>query len=167
MSLSMYTASVPVFQRMLGNLEAILAKAQTHAEAHGIDPLVLTSARLFPDMLPLTSQVYIAADMCKGAAARLSGTEAPAFADTEKTLVELTDRVARTRAYLAGFTAEQIDGSEKRPIELKTRVRTFHFVGDEYLLHFVLPNLHFHIATCYGLLRHNGVPLGKGDFLGS
>ena len=167
MSFSMYEASVPVFKRMLGNLDAILLKGQAHAEAHGIDPLVLTSARLYPDMLPLTAQVYIAADIVKGGAARLAGTEAPAFADVEKSLLELSERVQKTITYLDTFVPAQFDGSETRDIVLKLRTRTLEFVGQDYLLNFVLPNMHFHIATCYGLLRHNGVPLGKADFLGA
>ncbi len=166
MAFTMYAASVPVFKRMLGNLDAILLKAQAHAEAHGIDPLVLSSARLYPDMLPLTSQVYIAADIVKGGAARLAGVDAPVFADTEKSLLELSARVQKTIAFLDTLEADQFTGSESRAIELKLRTRTLEFIGQDYLLNFVLPNMHFHIATCYGLLRHNGVPLGKADFLG-
>lgn len=167
MSFTMHTASIPVFKRMLGNLVELLAKAQAHATEKGFDPLILASARLYPDMLPLSSQVFIAADMCKGAAARLTGTDAPAFADTETTLVELSARVAKTLAYLDTFDASQFEGSESRDIVLKLRTRTLEFKGQDYLLNFVLPNMYFHIATCYGILRHNGVPLGKADFLGA
>lgn len=166
MALTMYAASIPVFQRVLGNLEVILGKGQAHAESHGIDPLVLTSARLYPDMLPLTAQVFIAADMCKGAAARLSGQEAPAWADEERSFPELIERVARTRAYIATVSPESFEGSETRDIVLKLRTRTLEFKGQDYLTGFVLPNLYFHVATCYGILRHNGVALGKADFLG-
>ena len=166
MSFDIYTASLPVFQHALRNLEGILRKAQAHAEAHNIDPLVLTSSRLYPDMLPLTAQVFIASDMCKGAAARLAGQEAPAFADVEKTLLELAERVTKTQTYLADFKPEHFAGSETREIVLKLRTRTLEFSGQDYLTRFVLPNLYFHSATCYGILRHNGVPLGKTDFLG-
>ena len=167
MVLTMYSASVPVFRRVLGNLEGILGKAQAHADTHGIDQLILTNARLYPDMLPLTAQVFIAADMCKGAAARLSGVEAPAFPDVETRFPELLARVARTLEYLEGFNPDQFAGSETRHIVLKLRTRTLEFNGQDYLLNFVLPNLYFHVATCYGILRHSGVALGKADFLGS
>jgi hypothetical protein len=166
MSLTMYAASIPVFQRMLLNLDAILRKGQAHAEAQGFDPLILASARLYPNMLPLTAQVFIAADMCKGAAARLTGQEAPAFPDSETTLVELSGRVGKTLAYLETFRPAQFEGSEARQIVLNLRTRTLEFVGQAYLTDFVLPNLYFHATTCYGILRHNGVVLGKSDFLG-
>lgn len=167
MALTMYAASIPVFQRMLRNLDAILAKGQAHAESHGIDPLVLTSARLYPDMLPLTAQVFIAADMCKGAAARLAGRELPAWPDVETGFIELSTRVQKTLTYLADFRPEDIDGSEAREIVLKLRTRTLEFSGQDYLQHFVLPNMYFHVATCYDILRHNGVVLGKADFIGA
>lgn len=166
MAFNIHAASIPVFQRMLRNLDAILLKAEAHAETQGFDPVVLTTARLYPDMLPLTAQVFIAADTCKGAAARLAGREIPAYPDVETTLGELSGRLRRTLDFLADFRPEEFDGSEARQIVLKLRTRTLEFTGQDYLLHFVLPNLHFHAATAYGILRHNGVPLGKADFLG-
>jgi uncharacterized protein len=166
MALTMYAASIPVFQRMLRNLDAILAKGQAHAQTQGIDPIVLTSARLYPDMLPLTAQVFIAADMCKGAAARLTGREIPAYPDVETNFTELSARVQKTLGFLAEFRPEDFEGSEAREIVLNLRTRTLEFTGQDYLLHFVLPNMYFHLSTCYDILRHNGVVLGKADFLG-
>ena len=167
MAFNMFAASIPVFRRALHNLDGILVKADAHAQESGIDPLTLTSARLYPDMLPLTSQVFIAADMAKGGAARLAGREAPAYPDVETTFVALSERVRRTIDYLEGFHEDEFVDSETRPIVLKLRTRTLEFQGQEYLQNFVVPNLYFHIATCYGILRHNGVALGKADFLGS
>ncbi|CAN0618903.1 conserved protein of unknown function [Burkholderia multivorans] len=166
MSISMYQASVPVLIRGLTNLQHILGKAQAHAAARQIDPSVLTGARLFPDMLPLARQVYIATDTAKGCAARLAGVEAPVYDDVEKTFDELHARVQKTIDYLKGFDAAQIDGSEARQITLKMRVGPLEFTGLTYLLHFVLPNFFFHVTTAYDILRHNGVELGKLDFLG-
>ena len=166
MSISMYQASVPVLIRGLTNLQHILGKAQAHAAARQIDPSVLTGARLFPDMLPLTRQVYIATDTAKGCAARLAGVEAPVYDDVEQTFDELHARVQKTIDYLKGFDAAQIDGSEARQITLKMRVGPLEFTGLTYLLHFVLPNFFFHVTTAYDILRHNGVELGKLDFLG-
>jgi len=167
MTLSMYSASIPAFKRLLNNLDGILAKAESHATEKKLGPTVLTSFRLFPDMLPLTSQVFIATDVCKGAAARLTGQEAPAFADTETTLPELRARIAKTLAYLEDFKPEQFEGAETRHIVLKFGPNSFEFTGHDYLNHFVLPNIYFHATTCYAILRHNGVVLGKADYLGS
>lgn len=166
MTISMYQASVPVFLRALDNLSAILDIGAAHAEANRIDPLVLTGARLYPDMYPLTRQVQIACDMVKGGAARLAGIEAPSRADTEKTFAELNERIEWTAAFLRRFDAEQIDGSEDRPIVMRTPFGELHFTGQQYLLGFVLPNLYFHSTTAYNLLRHSGVALSKRDFLG-
>lgn len=166
MALNMYTASIPLFQRALRNLDAILAKGQAHAQAAGYDPLVLTRARLFPDMLPLTAQVFIAGDTCKGAAARLAGREIPAYADVETSFEELSARVRKTLEFLGEIRPEELEGSETRPIVLKLRTRTLEFNGQDYLHQFVLPNLYFHVTTAYDILRHNGVTLGKADFLG-
>lgn len=166
MSLSMYQASIPVFQRVLGNLRAILEKGAAHAEARKLDATALTGFRLYPDMFPLTRQVYIAADMAKGCAARLAGVEPPRYEDTETTFAELIARIDKTLAYIGGFTAAQIDGSEQRAIQLKSPRGEMNFQGQDYLLNFVLPNLHFHCTTAYNILRHNGVELGKMDYLG-
>jgi len=166
MQISMYQASVPVFIRMLTNLVAILEKAAAHAEARKIDPSVLLSDRLFPDMFPLVRQVQIAADMAKAGPARLAGLQPPSFEDTEKSFPELIERVRRTVAFLETLKPEQIDGSEGRTVTWPTRGTTRTLPGLQYLLNHVAPNVYFHITTTYNLLRHNGVELGKQDFLG-
>lgn len=166
MKISMYQASVPNFILMLNNLSAILEKAAAHAEAKKIDPAVLINARLYPDMFPLARQVQIATDNAKGCAARLAGVEPPKYEDNETTFPELIARIRKTADFLATFKPEQIDGSEDKPITLKFRDATRNFIGMPYLLNYVLPNIYFHIATAYGILRHNGVEIGKQDFLG-
>ena len=166
MQISMYQASVPVFIRMLTNLVAILEKAAAHAEARKIDPSVLVNARLFPDMFPLGRQVQIAADMAKAGPARLAGLQPPSFEDTEKTFPELIERVRKTLAFLETLKPEQIDGSEERSVTWPTRGTTRTLPGIQYLLNHVTPNVYFHITTTYNILRHNGVELGKQDFLG-
>lgn len=167
MTVSLYDVSIPVFTRGLTNLSAILDKAIAHAAAKKIDPTVFAQTRLFPDMLPLTVQVQIACDIVKGGAARLSGIEGPKYEDNEATLADLKTRVAKTLAFVNTVTAEQLQGSETRDIVLKTQSRTLNFKGLAYLTNFVLPNFYFHISMTYALLRHNGVELGKGDFLGA
>ncbi|WP_263143466.1 DUF1993 domain-containing protein [Pseudomonas sp. RIT-PI-AD] len=166
MSLSMYQASIPVFLRMFDNLSAILAKAQAHATAKKIDLAVLANARLAPDMLPLIRQVQIATDGAKGCAARLAGVEVPSYADNETTFDELQARIARTQDFLRGFQAAQVEGSETRTIHLSFPGRSLTLTGQDYLLNFVLPNFYFHLTTAYAILRHNGVEIGKMDFLG-
>ncbi|MGH8292579.1 MAG: DUF1993 domain-containing protein [Gammaproteobacteria bacterium] len=166
MSLSMYQASVPVFIRTLTNLSAILKKGEAHAQARKIAPEVLVNARLYPDMFPLVRQVQIASDTAKGCASRLAGQEPPSYPDTEQTFAELYARLDKTIAHLKSLKPAQIDGSEERPIELKMRDRTVHTKGREYLLERSLPNLFFHVTTAYAILRHNGVEIGKNDFLG-
>lgn len=166
MSLSMYDASAPRFARMLRNLDAILARAQSHAAVKKIDPAVLLGARLFPDMLPMVKQVQIATDHAKGGPARLAGLEPPKFEDNESSFGELKARVARVQSYLATLTPAQIDGSEERKIVLKFGPREFEFVGLPYLTQFALPNFYFHYTTAYAILRHNGVDVGKRDFVG-
>lgn len=167
MSLNMYQASIPVFVRMLGNLSAILDKAMAHTKAKKIDPSIFFNARLTPDMYPLSRQVQIATDMVKGCAARLAGIDVPSYEDNETTFADLQARIAKTVVFLQSVSAEQINGSEERKVTLKLRDREVNFIGQPYLLDFVLPNLYFHITTTYGILRHNGVELGKMDYLGS
>ncbi len=167
MTLSMYQASVPVFVRVLTNLSAILDKAAAHAEAKKIDPSVFVNARLAPDMFPLARQVQIATDVSKGAAGRLASVEIPSFADTEASLPELKERLAKTIAFLQALKPEQIDGSEEKTIQLKVGGQDLSFTGQAYLLHFAIPNVFFHETTSYAILRHNGVELGKKDFLGA
>lgn len=166
MSLSMYDASLAQFIRMLGNLSAILHKAETYAAERKIEPSVLLNARLAPDMLPLISQVQIASDNVKGCAARLAGIDIPSYADTENSFAELQARIAKTQAFLGSVTAEQLDGSEGKSITLNFPGMALQFTGQEYLLHFVLPNFYFHLTTAYAILRHNGLDIGKMDFLG-
>lgn len=167
MGISMYQASAPVFIRMLGNLRAVIEKAVAHAGAKGIDPAVLVNSRLYPDMLPFSRQVQIAADMSKNGLSRLAGLEPPKFEDNETTFAELLARLDKTIAHAKTFTPAQIDGSEGRDIKLQMRSGPLEFKGKAYLLNFVLPNFYFHLSIAYGLLRHNGVELGKLDFLGS
>lgn len=166
MSLSLYQASVPVFVRMFGNLSAILDKAAAYAEARKIDPAVLLNARLAPDMHPLTRQIQIASDAAKGCAARLAGVEVPSFADSESTFAELQARITKTLAFINGLTPAQIDSGEGREVVLKVPGAELKFKGEDYLLHFVLPNFYFHITTAYAILRHNGLDIGKMDYLG-
>ncbi len=166
MSLTMYQASIPVFVRMLGNLSAILDKAAAHAEAKNIDPGIFINARLAPDMFPLSRQVQIATDMVKGCAARLAGIEVPRYDDNEITFAELQARIAKTKAFLQSVSAAQIDGSEERDVTVKFGSRELNFLGQAYLLDFVLPNFHFHLTTAYAILRHNGVEIGKKDYTG-
>lgn len=166
MSLSMYQASIPVFVRMFGNLSAILDKAAAYAEAKKIDPAVLLNARLAPDMHPLIRQVQIASDSAKGCAARLAGVDIPSYADTESSFAELQARIQKTLDFLKGFSAAQIDGSEGREVVLKFPGAELKFSGQDYLLHFVLPNFYFHLTTAYAILRHNGLAIGKMDYLG-
>ncbi len=166
MSLSMYQASVPVFVKILTNLRAILEKAAAHAQAKKIDETVLVEARLYPDMLPLRQQVQIAADQAKGAA-RLAGVEPPAFEDNEKTLPDLIERVQKTIAFLDTLRSSQFDGAESREITRPIRGKPTTFKGTTFLLNLVYPNFYFHVTTAYAILRHNGVELGKADFIGS
>jgi len=166
MTISMYQASVPTFIRMLDNLAAILEKAAAHAEARKVDPAVLVASRLYPDMFPLSKQVQIAADAAKGGAARLAQLEPPAYEDNEATFADLVARLRKTVAYLRTIKPEQIDGSEDRTVTWTTRSGAKSMQAMPYLLNHVLPNLYFHITTTYAILRHNGVEIGKGDFLG-
>lgn len=166
MSLSMYQASIPVFIRGFSNLSAILDKGAAFAETKKFDPSVLVNARLAPDMFPLSHQVQIATDGTKGCAGRLAGAEIPSYADTEATFPELKARIEKTVSYLKGFTAGQIDGSETKKITLKIAGREMEFDGQSYLLDFVIPNFYFHLTAAYAILRHNGVPVGKADYLG-
>ena len=162
----MYDNSIPVFAKMLGNLSAILDKGAKHCEAKKLDPNALLTARLFPDMFPLTRQVQVATDQAKGGAARLAGLEVPKYEDTEKTFDDLKARIAKTIAFVNGVKAEQVANSGGRDIALTLGPNTVTFKGEWYLKHFVTPNLYFHVTTAYNILRHNGVELGKRDFIG-
>jgi len=166
MSVSMYDVSIPIFTLSLNNLSAILDKAASHAETKKVDPKALPAARLIIDMLPLSSQIQIACDTAKGAAARLAGIEAPKHEDTEATLDELKARIAKTLDFIKSVKPEQLKESEAREIILKFPQNTLKFNGINYLTNFVLPNFFFHVTMAYALLRKNGVELGKRDFLG-
>ena len=166
MKISMYQTSVPAFVRALGNLAAVLDKGAAFAEARKIDPAVLVNSRLFPDMFPLARQVQIVTDNAKGGAARLAGLEPPKYEDTESSFPELKTRIEKTMSFLKTFRPEQIDGSEERTINLKLGRETLTLQGLPYLLNLVLPNIYFHSVTAYGILRHNGVDVGKSDYLG-
>jgi hypothetical protein len=166
MALSMYQSSVPMLKRMLGSLSTLLTKAAAHAEAKKIDPAVLVGARLFPDMFALARQVQIATDQAKGCAARLAGVDVPKYEDTETTFAELQARLAKTIAFLDSLTPAQIDGSEDKDIVVQVRDLKLDFKGQDYLMQWVLPNFYFHVTTAYNILRHNGIEIGKKDFLG-
>ena len=167
MTISMYQASVPRFVNILGNLSGILDKAQAFAEARKVDDTVLTAYRLYPDMLPLTKQVQIACDAAKGVVARLAGVDIPVHEDTEKTLADLKARIARTIAFIQTVTPAQIDGTEEKEIVIKRGEKENRYTGMQYLLGHAVPNFYFHITTTYAILRHNGVEIGKRDFLGN
>ena len=166
MAVSMHSASVPIFTRMLGNVTAWLDRAEAHALAKKFDPGVYLQARLAPDMLPFVQQIQIACDAAKFGVARLSGREAPKFADEEKTLAELRDRIRKTLDYILSVPAAAIDGTEDKDVVVPRRDGSMTLKGEAYLKHFVLPNFFFHVTTTYALLRHWGVELGKADFLG-
>ena len=170
MQLSMHQTSAPVFLRGLNNTSVLIDKALAHCEVKKIDPGVLVNYRLAPDMLPFKNQIYIMTDSAKGCVARLAGVEIPSFPDTESTLGELKERLAKTAAFVKGFDATQIDGAEDKDILLQlgpanARVE-MEFKGAQFLLGFVLPNFFFHATTAYAILRHCGVEIGKRDFLG-
>lgn len=167
MTISMYQVSIPRFVHMLNNLAAILDRAQAYAEAKKIDAATLPSARLYPDMLPLTSQVRIACDTAKRAAALLAGVDNPVYEDNETTLPELKARVERTIGFLNTIRAAQVDGTENREIVVKVGGKDTPFKGMQFLLARAIPNFYFHVTTAYDILRHNGLDVGKKDFLGN
>ncbi|MDZ4739891.1 MAG: DUF1993 domain-containing protein [Alphaproteobacteria bacterium] len=164
---NLYQSSVPVFTQYLTSLSALLTKAASHAEAKKIDPLVLTGARIAPDMFPLQRQVQIATDHAKGACARLAGIEVPSFTDTETTFPELQSRIARTLEFVKSLKPAQFEGSAERDVTLTIAGQKITWKGNIYLNHFALPNFYFHATTTYAILRHNGVEVGKRDFMGS
>jgi uncharacterized protein len=164
--LSMFDATIPPLKRTLNNLSHILKKGEEYADAKKIEHAVLLNARLFPDMYPLIRQVQIATDMSKGAAARLAGLEVPSYDDNETTFAELQARIAKTIAFIDTVKPEQLEGAETREITINVRKMELKFTGQSYLLTWVNPNVYFHVTTAYNILRHNGVELGKPDFLG-
>ena len=152
--------------RALSTLDVLLDKAMASAEARKIDPAVLLAARLAPDMFPLMRQVQIACDFCKGPMARLAGIENPKFEDNESTFEDLKARIERTRAFVNSVDATSLFGAEDRDITIQAGPQTLEFKGLPYLLGFALPNLYFHMSMAYAILRHNGVDVGKRDFIG-
>ncbi len=165
MALSMYTASIPVFQHMLRNLSYLLEKGEQHAAARKFDPVALTAFRLAPDMLPFTRQVLIACDAAKNGVMRISGVEAPKFEDQEATFAELRERVQKTIDYLDQVPANALDGTEAKEITFPVGPETRTMQGQAYLTTWVMPNFFFHLTTAYAILRHNGVEVGKRDYL--
>ncbi|TMH53401.1 MAG: DUF1993 domain-containing protein [Betaproteobacteria bacterium] len=167
MTISMYQASIPRFVNILGNLSKILDKAQAHVEAKKIDAATLPTYRLFPDMLPMTSQVQIACDTAKGVVARLAGVENPVHEDNEKTLADLKARIANTIAFIQTVTPAQTHGTEDKEIVIKRGDKETRYKGMQFLLGHAVPNFYFHVTTAYDILRHNGVEIGKRDYLGN
>lgn len=165
MAISLYQASVPAFQRALRNLGHVLSKGAAHARERGVEPDTLLGLRLVDDMLPLSRQVQIACDLAKNGAARLAGMEPPMMADDETTIEQLQARIERVQALLRDIDASAIDGAEGREIVLNMRTGEMRFNGQDYLTTFVLPNLYFHVTMTYALLRREGAPLGKIDYI--
>lgn len=166
MPISVYQASVESLRRALENLKNILNKGAEHAEKHNIDPLVLTHMRLFPDMLPLYSQVAVATDLCGRCVARLAGLELPRHDDTELGFAELIERVDKTLIFIGQVGPEKLEGADQRMVQFRGGGRTHKAKGTDYLLIFILPNVYFHVTTIYNILRHSGVELTKKDYTG-
>jgi uncharacterized protein len=166
MSITMHSASVPMFVRMLTNLSKFIDKAEAHALAKKFDPAVYLASRLAPDMLPFTRQVQIACDTAKFCIARLGGVDAPKHEDNEASLADLKARISKTLTFVQSVPADQIVGTEDKDINVPRRDSVMVMKGEAYLKHYATPNFYFHVTTAYALLRHNGVELGKGDFLG-
>jgi uncharacterized protein len=167
MAMTMYTASVPVCIRMLGNLSTFLDKAEAFCIAKKVEPSVLLAARLAPDMLPLSKQIHIACDASKFAVSRIIGIDAPKFDDNETNIAEFKERIAATIAFLKTIKPEQLNGTEDKDVQVPIRGTPMAFKAEAYLKNFAMANMWFHVSTAYNILRHNGVELGKMDFLGS
>ncbi|MCE2871123.1 MAG: DUF1993 domain-containing protein [Oxalobacteraceae bacterium] len=166
MTISMFQASVPRIVNMLTNLSHLLDKAQAHVDAKKLNEAALTQFRLYPDMFPLARQVQIACDTAQGVVARLAGVEIPTVEDTEVSIADLKQRISKTMAFIEGFSAAQIDGTEDKDIITKRGDKETHYKGMQFLLNHAMPNVYFHITTVYAILRHNGVEIGKRDYLG-
>ncbi|MEO7495462.1 MAG: DUF1993 domain-containing protein [Massilia sp.] len=167
MTFSMYSASVPVFTQILGSLSAIIDKAEAHAAEKKIDPAALLQARLYPDMFAFARQIQVAADFAKGASARLAGVEVPKYEDTEQSFADLKERIAKTLAFIASLPQDGVEASAQRDITTGSGANAKQFKGQTYLVHYALPHFYFHATTAYDILRHNGVEVGKKDFIGS
>ena len=166
MSVSMHRLTLPLFTRGLNVLASYLDAAEAFAAQNKVDPQTLVDARLAPNMLSLSGQVQRASDTSKNAIGRLTSVAAPRFEDVETTLPQLKERIAKTIAFFESVPASALDGAEHKPVSLKFGKVQADFTGDEYLLTFVLPNFYFHVATAHGILRQQGVPIGKADYLG-
>jgi hypothetical protein len=166
MSISMYQASVPRIVNMLINLDHLLDKAQSHIDTKKLSEAALTQFRLYPDMFPLIRQVQIASDTAKAVVARLAGVDIPVYEDTEVSIADLKQRIAKTITFIQGFSANQIDGTEEKDIVTKRGDKETHYKGMQFLLNHAMPNVYFHVTTVYAILRHNGVEIGKRDYLG-
>ena len=167
MSITMHSASVPVFARMLGHIGHWLDKAEAHAAAKKFDSSVYLAARLAPDMLPFTRQIQIACDAAKFAVARLAGVEAPKFEDNEANFADLRERIRKTIDYVQSVPASKIDGTEDKDVTVPRRDGSLTVKGEVYLKAMAMPNFYFHVTMTYALLRHNGVDVGKSDYLGA
>lgn len=167
MTISMFQASVPRLINVLNNLSHILDKAQAHIDAKKIDATALIQFRLFPDMLNFIRQVQIASDTAKGVVARLAGVDIPVYEDNEQSITDLKARIAKTIDFIQGFKPEQIDGTEDKDIIVKRGEKETHYKGMQFLLGHAIPNVYFHTTTAYAILRHNGVEVGKRDYLGN
>ncbi len=168
MTTSLYDTAVPVFKQMLGGLAGVLSLAQTHAEARGIEPAALLQARLAPDMFPMLRQVRVACDFAKSVSARLAGAEVPAFEDNETSFADLQARIAKTLDFINSLAPAQFEGSVSREVVTQAGTpKEKRFSGTSYLLNYGLPHFFFHVTTAYAILRHNGVPVGKKDYIGS
>lgn len=163
----MYEASVPVFKQILTSLSAILDKAEAHATEKNIEPAALLQARLFPDMFPLARQVQVACDFAKGCAARLAGVEVPRYDDGDQSFANLKQRIATTVAFIGSLPQDGIEASAQRDISTGSGAKARQFKGQDYLMHYALPQFFFHATTSYAILRHNGVEVGKKDYIGS
>ena len=167
MAITMYQASVPRFVNILGNLSKILDKAQAYVEARKLDPATLTDRSPVPRHAADESQVQIACDTAKGVVARLAGVEIPVYEDNEKTLADLKARIAKTIAFIQTVTPAQIDGTEDKEIVIKRGDKETRYKGMQFLLGHAVPNFYFHVTTAYNILRHNGIEIGKRDYLGN
>jgi len=167
MAAGLYDVSVPVFARMLRNLSTLLDKMVADLESRKVEPAVLLQSRLYPDMFPLLQQVQLACDFAKGASARLAGVPVPAFPDEEKTIDELKARIVKVLAFIDGVAKADVDAGALRDITLKMRDRTLELKGVDYLNNMAMPNFYFHVTTAYAIMRHNGVAVGKKDFVGA
>jgi uncharacterized protein len=168
MTTSLHGTAIPVFKQMLGGLSGVLGKAEAHASTRNIEPMALLQARLFPDMFHLLRQVQVACDFAKSVAARLAGVDVPSFEDNETSFADLRARIAKTLAFIETLKPQQFEGSATREIVTQGGTpKEKRFTGQAYLLHYGLPHFFFHVTNAYAILRHNGVDVGKKDYIGT